>query len=135
MRILAVDYGEKYLGIAVGHQLLKTVTPLPRISRKTLDGDIQQLKLIISEYDIEKIIMGYPLYMDGSKSKTVKKVEHFAAILRKSFNLDVQFIDERLTSFEAEEYLKTMIPDFITRKKYIDSVSAMIILRDFLEKN
>ena len=71
--------------------------------------------------------------MDGTKSKISSEVETFAKTLEKKTGLPVELVDERLTSFEAEELLKTIQPDYKKRKKNLDSVSALVLLRSYME--
>ena len=103
MKILAIDFGKKRLGFALGDTSINTALPLKQIDRKNSAQDIQYIKDLIAEYDVEKVVTGYPLHMDGSKSKLSVAVENFSRSLRKKANIPVDFNDERLTSFEAEE--------------------------------
>lgn len=134
MKILAIDYGKKRLGFALGDTLINSATPLRQIDRKNLTQDIDYIKELIDEYDVQKIVTGYPLNMDGTQSKITAEVEKFSAALQKKIAVPVDFIDERLTSFEAEELLKDYKPDFRKRKKILDSISALVILRSYMEK-
>ncbi len=133
MKILSIDFGLKRMGIALGDSTINSATPLTAIIRQKHDRDINQLNDIIEEYGAEKIIMGYPLNMDGTKSPMTQRVENFAKHLRQATGLVVEFVDERLTSFEAEEMLKADILNYKKRKKLLDSISALIILRSYLE--
>ncbi|MFC2156145.1 Holliday junction resolvase RuvX, partial [Acidobacteriota bacterium] len=104
------------------------------IDRKNNSQDIQYIKNLIAEYDVEKIVTGYPLHMNGSKSKISTAVENFSRSLHKKTHIPVDFVDERLTSFKAEELLKTHQPDYRKRKKVLDSISALVILRRYMER-
>ena len=134
MRILAIDYGEKRMGFALGDTQIKTVLPLEPLIRKKPDSDLNHIKKILTDFGINKIIIGYPLNMNGSRSTITKKVEDFIKILLKNIKIDVEYVDERLSSFEAEEMIKPIIRNQKKRKKVLDSASAWIILRDFMEK-
>lgn len=133
MKILAVDYGEKRVGFAIGATLTRTATPIDPLDRKSNDQVIGYIRELIAEYDIAEVIVGYPLNMDGTVSESARRVEHFAARIRNKLQLPVQLVDERLTSFEAEEILKAHLPDFRKRKKILDSVSAAVLLQSHLE--
>lgn len=136
MKILAIDFGQRRMGFAIGDTSIKTAVPIKQINRKNLKLDINHIKDIIYEYDIERIIIGYPLNMDGTKSQITEKVENFSKLLRKKTpEINIEFIDERLTSFEAEEMLKLHKPAYKKRKEILDSISALIILTTFMEKN
>jgi putative Holliday junction resolvase len=133
MKILAIDFGTKFLGFAVGDSTIKTAAPIDPITRKNQEKDFQYIKQLIDEYDISRIIIGYPLNMDGTKSETTLQVEQFAGQLKANIDIETEFADERLTSFEAHELLKSRHPGYKKRKKILDSVSALIILRSYME--
>lgn len=133
MKILAIDFGTRHMGFAVGNSTSRTATPIAPLIRKNEEKDFQYINHLIDEYDISKIIIGYPLNMDGTKSETTLQVEQFAEQLKENINIETEFVDERLTSFEAHEMLKSQHPDYKKRKKILDSVSALIILRSYLE--
>ena len=133
MKILAIDFGKKRMGFALGDTTINTATPLEQINRKSQEQDINYIRDLIAEYDIDKIVTGYPLNMDGTKSKISAEVETFSKTLQERIKIPVDFMDERLTSFEAEELLKNHKPDYKKRKKIIDSISALIILRSYME--
>jgi putative holliday junction resolvase len=130
MKILAIDYGLKRIGFAIGNSLIKTATPLEPLARKNSKQAVAYIKQLIIEYDISRIALGYPLNMDGTKSTMSEQVEHFSRRLQKALgpDMDIDLIDERLSSFEADETLKDLHPNYKKRKKVIDSMSAVIIL-------
>jgi putative Holliday junction resolvase len=134
MKILAIDFGKKRLGFALGDTIINIATPLKQIDRKNITQDINYIKELIDEYDIQKIVTGYPLNMNGTQSKITTEVENFSAALQEKIDIPVDFIDERLTSFEAEELLKVHKPDYKKRKKILDSISALVILRSYMER-
>jgi len=134
MKILGIDYGKKRLGFAVGSLLLKTPTPLNHLDRKSLKADLLYILDLIENHDIGKIVMGLPLNMDGTKGKITDEVEIFCKFLKKRVNMKIDMVDERLTSFEAEEILKSQIPDFKKRKGKLDSMSAVIILNQYFSE-
>lgn len=133
MKLLAIDFGMKRIGFAMGNGFLKTAVPIDPIDRISSKQAIGEIKKRIDEYDISKVIMGYPLNMDGTKSKFTIQVDHFLKRLRKALPMEVECVDERLTSFEAEEIIKEHLPDYRKRKKILDSMSAYVILRSYME--
>ncbi|MEN8222347.1 MAG: Holliday junction resolvase RuvX [Acidobacteriota bacterium] len=133
MVILALDYGEKRIGAAVGNSELKTSTPVRPLKNSGKELLIPELKKLIDVYEISLVVIGYPLHMDGSESLMSKKVKKFRNLVSKETGLDIKLIDERLTSFEAEEMLKNSRGDIRKSKDLIDSVSAHIILTEYLE--
>lgn len=134
MKILAIDFGEKRIGFAMGNSELGISLPLKPFRRGKPGLDIEHIKILIAEYDIEKIILGYPLNMDGSESQFSKRVKNFMKKLAGEIDTDIELLDERLTTFEAEELLKSFKKQFKKRREIIDSIAAMIILDEFLEK-
>lgn len=133
MKILAIDFGMKRMGFAVGNTDLRTATPIATMTRQNDRQDIMYLQKVVDEYDITKIIIGYPLNMDGTKSTFTFRVEDFARQIKELFAIETEFVDERLTSFEAEEMLKEIQQDYKKRKKVLDSVSALVILKSYME--
>ena len=134
MVILALDYGEKRIGAAVGNSDLKTSTPIKPLKNISKELLIFEIKKLIDDYEISLVVIGYPLHMDGSESLMSKRVKKFRNLIQRESGLEVKLIDERLTSFEAEEMLKDSRGDIRKSKYLIDSVSAHIILIEYLEK-
>jgi putative Holliday junction resolvase len=134
MKILAIDFGMKRMGI--GNPTISTAAPIDPITYKNINHALEHIKQLISEYDITQILIGYPLNMDGSKSSVTGQVEHFTRRLKKTLapGIATHYVDERLSSFEAEEELKPLQANYKKRKKIIDSMSALMILRRFMEK-
>ncbi len=137
MKLLGIDYGKKRIGLAVGNIITLTSTPIETYTRtKKIEEDVQHLKNLIEEYEITKIVIGLPLNMDGTKSKTTRQVQSFAAIIRKSVEIPLEFYDERLTSFEADEKLKEFENrSYKIRKENLDSVSAMVLLEKYMDNS
>ncbi len=133
MKILAIDFGTKRMGFAVGDTATHTAAPLKQINRKNKERDIDYIRNLVKEYEVDRMIIGYPLNMDGTESTTSKEVEAFCDLLKDKLDLPIDLFDERLTSFEAEEMLKTFQPNFKKRKKVLDSISALIILTTYME--
>jgi len=131
MKVLAVDFGSKRIGLAVGNTQTRVATPLGQIAVRdhlqVLDGIMQR----IGEFEIEQIVVGYPLNMDGSRGPACAAVERFAASLRKRTGLPVALVDEKLSSFEAEELGKEIEGDFRKRKNFLDSMAAQVILQTY----
>ena len=103
--ILAFDYGEKRLGVAVSDLLLMTANPVKIIHRTTFAKDIEQIKQIIEDREVGAIVYGLPLQMDGREGKTVEMVKDFASKLSKEIDLPYIFWDERLSSRAVENFL------------------------------
>ena len=124
------------MGFAIGNANINTATPIAPITYKNTNHALEHIKQLITEYDITQILIGYPLNMDGTKSSSTEQVENFTRRLKKTLapGITTQYVDERLSSFEAEEELKPLHPNYKKRKKILDSMSALMILRRFMEK-
>ena len=133
MIILSLDYGEKRIGVAIGNSELRTSTPINPVKNTNKESLIAKLKEIIYDYEVTFVVLGYPLNMNGSESLMSKKVNKFKNLITLATGLEVKLIDERLTSFEAEEMLKNSRGDIRKSKNLIDSVSAHIILTEYME--
>ncbi len=133
MIILSLDYGEKRIGVAIGNSELRTSTPINPVKNTNKESLIAKLKEIIYDYEVTFVVLGYPLNMNGSESLMSKKVNKFKNLITLATGLEVKLIDERLTSFEAEEMLKNSRGDIRKSKNLIDSVSAHIILTEYMD--
>lgn len=134
MKVMGLDYGKARIGIALSDIMGFLATPLTTLKRTTLDSDIAFLKKIIIENSVETVVIGLPLEMSGNKGSIAKETEEFANILSNETETKVVFVDERLSSIEAEEQLKLTIKSWEKRKQLLDQVSASIILQSYLDK-
>ena len=134
MRILGIDLGEKRIGISISDELEITAQGLPTINSINEIEDLKNIKKIIDKYQVEKIILGLPINMNGSLGKQAKKAISFAEKLKSSFQLPVELEDERLSTRKAEKFLIKTDRSRKKRKKVIDKMSAIIILQSFLDR-
>jgi len=133
MRILGIDYGSKRIGIAVCDELGITAQPLATITRKSKEKDIVEIARYIDEYDIETIVVGYPVRLDGTEGIQCEKVNRFIEVLEATFPLPVVRWDESFSTAQAEEILIEANMRREKRKKVIDKLAAAIILQNYLE--
>jgi putative holliday junction resolvase len=131
---MALDIGDKKIGISISDALLLTAQSRPTLQRKDLNADIETLRRLAAENEVHEIVLGQPLHMDGRKSSQSEKVAVFAEQLRKVLNLPIVFWDERLTSFEAEQHLEQMGLNWRQRRQQVDKIAAMIILQNYLDR-
>jgi len=129
--ILAFDFGLKRIGVAVGQSITQTAQPLPLL--KAQDGapkwdEVQQL---IEKWQPQLLLVGVPLHMDGSEQDVTRFARRFGNRLNGRFHLPVQWVDERLTSYEAETILSELDFKSANDKIGVDSVSAMLILEQW----
>ena len=134
LRILGLDYGEKRIGVAVCDELGITAQGLPTLIRQTQKHDLEVLNRWIQQYSIEKIVIGYPLRLDGSEGIQCEKVKRFALLLEKNFLLPVMKWPETLSTKEAEEILISSGIRWRKRKEKVDRLAACLILQSYLDQ-
>ncbi len=134
MKVLAIDYGSKRIGLAVGNTLTRVATPLGQIAAGNNAAVLAGIQKRVGEFEVEQIVVGYPLNADGSRSRTCGQVDRFVNFLRKRLALPVTLVDEKLSSFEAEEMGKEIQNDFRKRKSMLDGISAQVILQSYFEQ-
>jgi putative Holliday junction resolvase len=134
-RILAIDFGEKRIGIAVTDPLKIFAYPLTTINNdlKFLD----RLKEIITQYSVTKIILGIPLREDGSETVISRKVMNFKSTVEKELNIEIELVDERYSSQIAKDRI---IESVVSKKKrrdksLLDKNAAAVILEDWLKSH
>jgi len=134
--ILALDYGEKFIGLAtfcVNRDPFPT--PFGRIANTSKDAVTHELKKIINNELIEVIVIGLPFLTDGKKTSTTTKVQEFINFMRENFTLPIYEQDETLSTFEAESRMKNSPRyNFKVDLKQIDAVAASVILEDFIRR-
>ena len=136
MRCLGLDLGSKTLGIAISDKTLTIASVLKTINFNTDDYDslIEPLKEIIKENEITKIILGYPLNMNGTIGERAEITIEFKKKLENAFQLEVILQDERLTSVISNQVLIDANLSRKKRKKKVDGMAASLILQSYLNK-
>lgn len=133
LRILALDFGSKTIGLAVSDELGVTAQGLPTLRRSNKRNDLDHLRRVIRQYGISEMVMGLPLRMSGSEGIQSEKVQAFAEELRRKFKLPVHLFDERLTSVQANRVLRETGMSIRRRAEVVDQLAAVLILQTFLE--
>ena len=129
MQIIAFDYGEKKIGVAVGQTSTNTSSPLQIIFNKDNNTNWTCISSLLDEWKPDLILLGKPLNMDGSESEIMKKVDKFYKELKYIYDADIEFVDERLTTFEAREILKDEKHD------NVDAHAAKILIDSWFENS
>ncbi len=131
---LAIDYGEKRIGLAVGNSVSRIATPLKTISNHNIETSCKKILNEIKEWSVHKIIIGKPeIYSD---QKINKKIDHFGNFLKKNQDLDIIFYNEDFTSNSAQESLALQRKAGRKKKvnkEEIDRIAASIILQSYFE--
>ena len=130
-KVMALDVGTKRIGIALSDYLQVIAVPHSFISREPEAQAIEQIVKIAKENGVEKIVVGVPVNMDDSVGFQAQNCIDFA---HKISGFDIIFEDERLTSEEAEENLRSRKVDFRKNKGLVDMESAAIILNQYLSR-
>ena len=130
--ILALDPGEKLVGAAVSDEKLITIKRLPPLKRSNWKKLLQDVLALIGRFDVQTVVIGLPLSLDGTRGEAAQHVERLARNLARSVPLPIYLQDERLTSFEAMENLKAEGTRSKDIPALIDGEAAALILRDFL---
>ena len=129
MQIIAFDFGEKKIGVAVGQTSTNTSSPLQIIFNKDNKTNWISISSLLDEWKPDLILLGKPLNMDGSESEIMKKVDKFYKELKSIYDADIEFVDERLTTFEAREILKDEKHD------NVDAHAAKILIDNWFDIN
>lgn len=136
MRIMGLDYGSVTVGVAVSDTLLLTAQPVEVIKRKSetkLRQTLARIEELIAEYEVDKIVLGYPKNMNNTLGERIERTEEFKEKLEKRTGLEVVVWDERLTTVSAMEVLKEGKVRRENRKNYVDKIAAAFILQGYLD--
>ncbi|PZO45023.1 MAG: Holliday junction resolvase RuvX [Pseudanabaena frigida] len=129
---LGLDVGRKRIGVAGCDRLGISVHGITTIIRKSWQEDMAQLQALIEERNIDTLVMGLPYNMDGSLGYQAKHVQKFAHSASKQLGMILEFVDERLTSYEAEEMMRSQGISTRHNKEMIDRKAAALILQQWL---
>lgn len=132
-RILAIDYGEVRIGLAISDPLCIFAFPLMVIDLRKTPDYIKSIESIIKEKEVKKIIIGFPLKLDGSEGIQTEKVRKFVEEIQQKIEIDIEMVDERLTTTLAQRSLTNMGIDRKKQKNIIDEVAASKLLETYLE--
>ena len=136
MRIMGLDYGSKTVGVAMSDPLGITAQAVETIWRKDenrLRKTCARIEELISEYEVERIVLGLPKHMNNDLGERAQKALAFGEMVKRRTGLEVVMWDERLTTVEAE---RTLIENNVrreNRKQYIDKIAAVFILQGYLD--
>ena len=135
MRLLAIDYGEKRIGLAITDELQMFANPFDTIPNLSFENTLSVLNKLIAEKKIGQIIIGIPWSVNGNETEKTKETQEFITKLQTQINIPVIGSDERFTTSDANDLLKEMGYDWKKARKVIDSVAACLILKRYLERN
>ena len=133
-RVMALDYGDVRIGIAMSDVTRFLASGYENYTRISLEKDCKHIADIISQNNVKVVVLGLPLNMDGTEGVRVEKTKEFAEVLKSYTDAKIDFLDERLTSVSAEKILISADVSRKKRKQVLDKLSATIILQDYLDQ-
>jgi len=133
MRVLAIDFGESRIGLAISDHEGRLAVPLTTLRRTSDQGAIDDIERIVEQEKVEHLVMGEPRNLDGSIGESALRVRSFTRKILAQIDLPCQFVDETLTSVEATERLRDAGVDPRRQPERIDAIAAQILLEQFLE--
>ena len=136
MRVMGLDYGSKTVGVAISDPLGITAQGIETIERKEenkLRKTLARIEELVKEYEVEKIVLGFPKNMNNTIGERAEKSLELKAMLERRIGIPVIMWDERLTTVEAERTLMESNVRRENRKKYVDKIAAVFILQGYLD--
>jgi len=133
MRILGLDVGEKTIGVALSDPMGWTAQGITTIRRAGMTADLQTLINLIKEYEVEEVLIGLPLNMDGSHGPSAAKAQKLGDALGQACSCKIIYRDERLSTVAAQRTLLEGDVSRQGRKKVIDKMAAVFILQGYLD--
>lgn len=132
-RIMGLDIGDRTIGVAVSDLMGMTAQGVKTIKRTSKKNDIDEIKNIIKEKNVNLIVSGLPKNMNGTVGSQGEKVKKFCELIKEEIDIDIEFWDERLTTVAAEKTLITADVSRKKRKNVIDMMAAVLILQGYLD--
>ena len=137
MRILGLDYGSRTVGVAISDMMGWTAQSLETITRKEenkLRKTLARIEALVKEYEVEKIVLGYPKHMNNDEGDRCDKTESFKEMLERRTGLPVILQDERMSTASAERILMEGGVRRENRKEFVDKMAAAFILQTYLDR-
>ncbi|HWP85886.1 MAG TPA: Holliday junction resolvase RuvX [Terriglobia bacterium] len=132
-RVLAIDLGDRRMGLAISDPLGLTAQGLPTAERRNRREDMNYIRSLVRRHGVRRVVIGHPINMDGTAGPRAEAARNFAARLAKHLGIDVVLWDERLTSVEAGRLLRQAGLGAEQRAQAVDQVAAVLLLENFLE--
>lgn len=133
-RLLGLDIGNKTIGVSVSDPLGITAQGVTTIKRASKVEDVEALKALIDKYDVKKLIVGLPKNMNNTLGFQAKRTMNYADYLKEALNMEIVYVDERLTTSGAEAVLIEGGVRRENRKKHVDKLAATLILQMYLDQ-
>lgn len=133
MKAMGIDFGLARIGVALSDDTKFLATPYAVYKRKNEEEDLIYFKQLIIDKKVDEIICGLPYNMQGEEQEIAQQTRQFINKVAEGNDVNVKFVDERLSSVMAEDILKQTEKDWKKRKEKLDAVAASIILQDYLD--
>ena len=134
MRILGLDVGTKTVGVAVSDPLGYTAQGVETIRRKGLEADLEEIRRLVEQYEVEEIMIGLPLNMNGTAGPSVEMAKEFGAAIAGQMEIKITYRDERYSTMAAERILLEGDVSRKKRKQVIDKMAAAFVLQGYLDQ-
>ncbi len=133
MRILAVDYGRRRVGLAVSDEMGLAARGLPTVRAGSRSSAVDSVAQVASDVGAAALLVGMPLNMNGSRGPMAEAAEAFAAALNRTTGLPVRFWDERLTTVAARRAIREIGARDRDKKGTVDRMAAVLLLNNYLQ--
>ena len=134
LELLAFDFGHKRIGVAIGNTLTRAARPLTTLHVEQQGAREAALRALIAEWEPQKLVVGLPVYVDGTEHEMTQRARRFACWLEKTFRLPVALVDERLTTQAAQSLLEESGQRGEKARAIRDAVAAQVILQAYLDE-
>lgn len=132
MRIMALDVGDRTIGVAASDELGIAAHPVTVIRRTSLEADLRRVRELVEEYEASEVVVGLPISMAGGEGTQAQKVREFIESLEPAIPVPVVTWDERLTTAQAEKIMIAGDASRARRKQVIDKIAAALILDSYM---
>ena len=133
--LVAFDYGLRHIGVAVGQQLIRSSNPAGIVRARDGVPEWVAIEKLLKEWEPDLLLVGLPLNMDGTESPMSARAEKFSRQLHGRFNIPVELVDERLTSFAAKHHRRELQQNTDFGRDTVDAEAACIILQDYYNRS
>ena len=133
MRYLGIDLGRARIGLALADDILRSARPLRAVERRDEVSDLGTIGTVAREYEVTRAVVGLPLNMDGTEGPSARLARSFAPRLATALGVPVDLFDERLSTFEAEDRLRSRGVSARDMKGLVDAEAAAVILQGWLD--
>ena len=134
MNVLGIDYGLKNVGFAIGEKITNNCSTYFSKKFKNRKELIEEIKNLITEWDIKTVVIGLPFNLDNSESEMSLEIRNFSKKLEKDINIKINFVDEKLTTFEARQIMKDLNKNEKEIRKNNHGLAAKLIVDSFLRE-